>query len=250
MVIRAYLRKIYDKVVSLYPVKFKGNLDRIDYALINRVFDKEFEKRRDLVDEILKYDKDDVDFIADEERAFPANKEFYENGYYKMMFKRYLFTGSFFCNNKTVLDSCSGLGWGSYILAHYANKVVSFDIDPQSVSWARATWKHSNIQWLTGDALTFDNEETFDVVTCMETIEHFTVEQTGIYLGQMKNRLKKGGILIGTSHFPLTQLEAETLKSKNQYHPCVLTMDEIKLLLSENFSQYKIIKKWMFIAIK
>ena len=194
----------------------------------------------------------DPSLLDDGERALPSEDRFFSTGYYWMMIGRYLFAGSQFCRNMSVLDSCSGLGWGSFLVAQYADRVTALDIDREVVSFAERAWPCSRIRWLRGDALSQEllASEYFDTVLAMETVEHFTAEQAKVYVARMAQRLKTGGVFTGTSAFPATRAEADAMAAQNRHHPHIFTEAEFLALLKQHFSRAVVIGGRMFAAIR
>jgi len=168
------------------------------------------------------------------------------------MLKRYFFAADYFCKGKNVLDSCCGLGWGTYIISKFAKKVTAFDRSPEIIKFCKRTWDGQNIQWQIADALDMSNIENdqFDVVVAMETIEHFGKIDGEGYIRSLVNKLKTGGHLIGASSFPQTGEDAQKQCLNNPYHLNIFTYQEINALLSKYLVQYRIIDNWMFIGIK
>ncbi len=168
------------------------------------------------------------------------------------MLKRYLFAGSSFCRGKRVLDSCSGLGWGTSILSLFAKKITAYDLEPRAIEFCRDTWGEDKISWVVDDALKpkVDKKTKHDVAVAMETIEHFDKDDGLKYLTELKNSLNSRGILIGTSSFPSDRESANDLCAKNQYHHYVYTKSEMDELLRTLFDRHVIINNWMFIAVK
>ncbi len=245
-----FLKYFYNKVLRF---KFKQiDFHHYDLDLINGIFEHEFTKKENLIKYILSYSSDSVNFIAEEERAFPGNDIFYKSGYYKTMLKRYFFAGAHFCNNKTVLDTCCGLGWGTYIISQYAKDVTAFDLESKTIEFCKKEWKSSNVNWLSGNALdlNFLDKQMFDVALAMETIEHFDKKDGEKYIELLSKKIIENGILIGTSAFPETRDEAEKICSTNPYHFYIFTEKEMNTLLSQYFKEYVIINNWMFIARK
>jgi cyclopropane fatty-acyl-phospholipid synthase-like methyltransferase len=218
--------------------------------LIESVFSKEVKNHSDIVREILTIDEHLAEFVSEEERSMPGNSKFIESGYYKTMLKRYFFAGAFFCRGKDVLDTCSGLGWGAHILSQYTHSLTAFDVDMHAVAFCKKTWNRGDINWLRGNALdlSFLNGKFFDVITGMETIEHFSPSETYIYIRNIRNSLRDRGVFIGTSSFPPDRKTADNLCTTNHYHKHIFTLSEIDELLSSFFSEHVIIDNWMFIS--
>jgi 2-polyprenyl-3-methyl-5-hydroxy-6-metoxy-1,4-benzoquinol methylase len=208
-----------------------------------------------IVEDILRFGQDEEyhdTMIEQEERAWPGESRFMQNGYYRMMIGRYVFAGSQFCRGADVLETGCGLGWGAYLVAHYAQKVTAVDIDTQVINDCVQRWQASNVDWLQGDIRHIHEivQQTYDVCLAMETIEHFSQEDAESYIASVAKCLCAGGVFIGTSVFPETEAEAELLRQKNPFHPHIFTHNEMITLLSRHFNRASIIGNWMFIAVK
>jgi SAM-dependent methyltransferase len=194
----------------------------------------------------------DADGIETEERAWPYEARFVASNYHEMMLGRYCFAGSLFSRGADVLDTCSGLGWGAYLVAEHARSVVAVDCDAGSVQMCRAQWNEVKIDWLVDDVRTMASLEgrVFDVVLSMEAIEHLDLPDGERYVANMARLLRPTGVLIGTSYFPEHATEAREAEKRNLYHPHIYTQAEIRDLLLTHFERVNIIGEWMFIATR
>ncbi len=230
----------------------KKDIKSITTDTIDETYKASLFENRDLIEEILKHNCDLTSISSEEERAFPGNRDFINSGYYNIMLKRYFFAGKFFCRDLDVIDTCCGLGWGTYIISKFAKRVVSFDLNHDVIRFCQENWRSSNIIWKYGDCmdLSFISDMKFDVALAMETIEHFSKEDGDRYIKSVSNIIKENGILIGTSAFPESNNDASILCNKNKYHKHIFTYKEITKILSKYFRQHIIINSWMFIAEK
>jgi 2-polyprenyl-3-methyl-5-hydroxy-6-metoxy-1,4-benzoquinol methylase len=226
------------------------NIRKIDFNSINRLCTEESNNRKNLLNHVLTYKSEMVGFNQEGERAFPGDPIYLSSGHYAYMLNRYLFAGLFFSKGMKILDSCSGLGWGSYIISHYAKKVFAFDSNPQTIDFCKTNWGEKNIRWLTGDALdiSFLKNEKFDCVLAMETIEHFSKDDAERYISNLNNLIKKGGFLVGTTPIINIREKVDEHLHSHPYHMHIFSYDELKSLLQKYFSEVTIIKDWMFIA--
>jgi len=252
------------KIVALVPYKIWvdvllriGRLPfrpgRIHVNLIDAIYASERRRNLPVVSQVMDLTfTQELDFIVEEERAFPGDQEFRKSGYTHTMLKRYFFSGKYFCDGKEILDSCSGIGWGTCILSKYAKSITAYDIDERAVEFASSYWKVKNVDWRTGDALNHDflDGKLFDVVLAMETIEHFSRADAERYIRNIADSVKEQGYLIGSSAFPKTREQADALCSTNPYHLFIFTEKEILLLLKTYFRKVSLINRWMFIAQK
>ncbi len=226
------------------------HLAQVTRENIDGVADKELLENKLLVERILQYRSEDIPLSIQDERVFPGDQNFFDSGYYKTMLKRYFYAAAKYCKNKTVLDSCSGLGWGSYIISHYAKDVLAFDNNHDILDFCKKNWGKKNIRWQHADALNLASlkDQAFDVALAMETIEHFSAQDGERYLHQLVKKVKKGGILIGTSAFPYSTEEATVVCKRNPAHLHIFTMTEIEKILRQFSQDFVVVDQWMFIA--
>jgi ubiquinone/menaquinone biosynthesis C-methylase UbiE len=243
--LRPYYLDLFNKIdYSLIDI----NIIDIDY--VNQICTEEAENKKDLLNYILSFKSELTGLDQSEERAFPGDSIYLSSGHYKHMLNRYLFAGRFFSRGMTILDSCSGLGWGTYIVANYAKKIFAFDINPETISFCKKNWKKKNIKWLLGDALdiSFLKNKKFDCVLAMETIEHFSKDNAEKYIANLNCILKKGGFLVGTTPMINIKEKVDEHLRLNPYHIHIFSDNELRLLLQKYFSKVTIIKNWIFIA--
>ncbi len=182
------------------------------------------------------------------ERSLPGEEQHLKSGYYQRMLRRYM-VASHFAKGKRVLDSCCGMGWGAHLVAANAAYVIGLDTSPQSIAFSRAHWKSNNLDYVCADALLgCFKAGSFDIVLCMEVIEHFSREEAGEYLDCARNMLGKNGCLIGSSYFPDTREAADVACSKNPFHKYIYTGEEIRKLLGERFNEVFIAERNIFVA--
>ncbi|HLP62141.1 MAG TPA: methyltransferase domain-containing protein [Candidatus Deferrimicrobium sp.] len=107
---------------------------------------------------------------------------------------RYLRAAECLKNDWTVLDLACGCGYGSFILANHAQKIVAVDRSAEAIAWAKTYFHKPNIQWVESDWHDFAYGEAFDAVVCLETVEHIN-DDRGL-LRKLHAYLKPGGLLI------------------------------------------------------
>lgn len=221
-------------------------------SLIDSIYDTERKRQNEIVLDVINLDLSEADFVVEDERAYPGQRDFLKSGYYNKMLKRYLFSGKYFCSGKKVIDSCCGLGWGTYLISNYASHVYAFDFDVNVIEFCQKKWQLDNVTWQKNDALSLnmENFELFDVALAMETIEHFTAIDGEQYIKNLINTLVHGGKIVGTSAFPRKRTLADEICSKNKYHLHIFTEDEMLNILKKYCTKYNIIDNWMFIGEK
>jgi len=185
------------------------------------------------------------------ERDLPGDEKFRRNGWWRFMLLRYGLA-MHYSKGKYVLDTCSGLSWGGIYWKESQKELRVWKIDKNCIYIAKNIWK-SNIDHICASVLDLPiYADTYDIVTAMESIEHFSKDDIKKYLTEIYRVLKLNGILIGSSAFPITKEEAKKLCSKNKYHKYICTKDEIEFLLREvGFTKVKIFQNRLyFIAEK
>lgn len=184
------------------------------------------------------------------ERDLPGDEKFRKNNWWRVMLLRYGLA-MYYSKGKCVIDTCSGLSWGSYLLEGVTTGVTCLDIDKKCVSIAKGIWKN-NVDYVCASVLEMPiYSDTFDVATAMESIEHFPKDDIEKYLAEIYRVLKPNGILIGSSSFPDTVEEAQQLCMRNNYHKHVCTKEEIESILrNTGFINIKIYQNRLFFIAK
>lgn len=98
-----------------------------------------------------------------------------------------------------VLDCACGVGYGTALLAsapRQPDEVVGVDVDPNAIEFALSRYNSDRITFQTGDGATFVDQQGFDTIVSLETIEH--VPEPGAVLGNFASLLKPGGKLIAS----------------------------------------------------
>jgi O-antigen biosynthesis protein len=148
---------------------------------------------------------------------------------------RYFYAAQF-VKGKTVLDLASGEGYGSNLLARYAEKVVGIDIDPAAIKHAATRYFQNNLTFQVGSITKVPLEDvTFDMVVCFEAIEH--IEDHESLLSEIRRLLKPDGVLV-TSTPNKTVYDAH-LEEKNEFHVKELEFEEFRGLLEARFKHVR-----------
>ena len=104
-----------------------------------------------------------------------------------------------YVKGRHVLDIACGTGYGSGILCSGgAERVIGMDVSNEAIGLARAKYKEEGLEFKIGNMMdTGLPEDSFDVITCFETIEHVE-SQEGAFTG-LRRVLKPGGLLVISS---------------------------------------------------
>ncbi|MBC5841435.1 class I SAM-dependent methyltransferase [Flavobacterium sp. F-380] len=137
----------------------------------------------------------------------------------------------FFIKDKIVLDIASGEGYGSYLMAKSAKKVIGVDIDQEVIDLSSTKYKNENLSFLRGstDLIPLD-DNSVDVLISFETIEHHDKHHEMFI--EIKRVLKPDGILIMSS--PDKKYYSD-LNKNNPFHVKELYLEEFTNLANEYF---------------
>jgi O-antigen biosynthesis protein len=131
---------------------------------------------------------------------------------------------------KAVLDCACGTGYGLEMYAAAgAQAVTGVDVDPEAVELARsrygetATVKQGDLRKLPIE------DDSFDVVTCFETIEHVDGAEAGI--AELRRVLKPEGILVISSPNP------DAYVGHNEHHVHEFRPAELVEAVAKHFTE-------------
>ena len=94
-----------------------------------------------------------------------------------------------------MLDVASGEGYGTALLAQVAGSAVGVEIDPDTVTAARAEFQRPNLRYEQGDARALPvPDDSIDVVVSFETLEHLA--EHDVFLSELRRVLRLDGLLI------------------------------------------------------
>lgn len=145
---------------------------------------------------------------------------------------RYAFAREF-AKGKTVLDIACGEGYGCRLLAAEALQVTGVDIDEETIRRARQEYPDSSIHFLTGSITSIPcPDNSFDLVTCFETLEHITEQEQA--LKEISRVLKPEGLLFIST--PDKEKYSDQNGNKNPFHQKELYQNEFRELLSRYFT--------------
>lgn len=147
------------------------------------------------------------------ERITPTQlnlNEFFEQ--YPDHKQRYEFAISRINDDMKILDIACGVGYGSWLMAQKAYKVVGVDISNDAIEHANKHFRTENNLFLHGHQFTSKSE--FDMVISFETIEHMDEDSGDIFLCQLHASLKPNGIMIIST--PINKTDKK--ENVNQFH--------------------------------
>jgi ubiquinone/menaquinone biosynthesis C-methylase UbiE len=206
-------------------------LSYLDDRFLTNVYNKHI-KNSSRAQQILNFDTKNVDTNTKKilktgirERALPSNELFRGDDWQRTMFLRYGLAVHY-SKAKNVLDTCSGLGWGAFLLDGVASSVTCIELDGESLNLSRRLWHTNRTAFVKASVLKIPIQDNqCDVAVSMECIEHFSLSDIKKYFSEMCRVLKPGGILVGSSFFPDTTEDAVEALSADGFHLHVCTKE-------------------------
>lgn len=132
-----------------------------------------------------------------------------------------------------VLDIACGVGYGTQMIAKNCKseilEVIGVDLDPESLQYARARYRHPLITYIEADILDPHLPSmlgTFDTILSFETIEHVTDDC--LFLNSLYQMLNPGGMLVLSTPFG----KGRGIPSGQPYHVHQFTSDEFVAMFS------------------
>lgn len=110
-----------------------------------------------------------------------ANNPLFRKSRRSFHLSRYEFACEF-AKGKVVLDAACGTGYGSALIGEVASRVDGVDISNDTVEWAQKVYGHEHVNFHAAcvEFTPFENE-TFDLVTSFETLEHTLSPATALW---------------------------------------------------------------------
>ena len=164
-------------------------------------------------------------------------------------FARYMFAKSFVAG-KNLCDIACGVGYGTYLLAQSAASAVGIDISDEAIDWARINFCADNTSFHCADGSeAWPVDETFDVITCFETLEH--VPAPNAFIKQLVMHLAPGGkLFLSVPNGPRDEKRANN--PHHLHHFNEITLKELvgKYFAEAQFYSQAYKKNWKHYAAK
>ncbi len=142
-----------------------------------------------------------------------------------------------FASNKKILDFACGEGYGASFLKKWgAKQVVGIDISEQAIAAANKHFKEPGVQFIAGGI--DDLQEKFDLIVCVETIEH--VEDPRKLIENLRNLSHKETRFIFTC--PNDYYYYGRGQSINPYHKTTFSYFDFRQLIEDYFES----PTWLF----
>jgi 2-polyprenyl-3-methyl-5-hydroxy-6-metoxy-1,4-benzoquinol methylase len=117
------------------------------------------------------------------------------------------------------LDCACGCGYGTEIMSNFVSEVHGFDIDSNTISYARENYKKDNIKFFDE----FPKDRSYDMIFSLETIEHLSIEEGAEFIRSLSSVLKKDGVMVVTTPIAETTGPNPT----NPFHKCEYSLRDL-----------------------
>ncbi len=154
-------------------------------------------------------------------------------------FGRYLFATRL-AAEREVLDIGSGEGYGAFLLARAARRVLGIDVSEVAIEHARRRYQCPNLTFQTSSATALPSDGAFGAITCFELIEHVSEEEQHALLAEVLRVLTDDGLfVISTPNKPVYREAGGGRDYENPYHVREMTFDQFRTLLESYFSHIR-----------
>lgn len=152
----------------------------------------------------------------------------YEGPYRQALLWRYRWVNAM-ASNRDVLDVPCGMGWGTSQIKS-AKSITGVDCSPEAIKEARLRYGWA-ARFVVGSMANLEfTDASFDLVACLEGIEHVSKETGAAFLKDSKRVLRDNGILMVSSPYCPTKPHSGNPHHVHEYQP-----DEIKGLIRSSF---------------
>jgi SAM-dependent methyltransferase len=96
-----------------------------------------------------------------------------------------------------LLDIACGVGYGARLLADGGPQPIEalgVDLEPSAVAYAERRYGGDGVSFRVGDAMALEDEDGFDSIVSLETIEH--VPDPRAFVTRLRGLLRPGGVLV------------------------------------------------------
>ncbi len=135
---------------------------------------------------------------------------------------------------KAVLDVACGEGYGTAVLGKVAAKSVGIDQDRATIAAARQKYATPGVSFRLGSLFSLPTmpEGPFDVVCCLQTIEH--VQDHDAFIKALQSQTKPGGTIV------VSTPNRRQFPTFNPYHVHELDLAEVTALFARHFEKFQI----------
>ena len=147
---------------------------------------------------------------------------------------RYKFAARYVNKGDVVLDAGCGDGLGSLFLSQFAKEVYGVDTCSKALAYCLRTYKRENLNFEERALQALDNQSAYDVVVCMDVIEHFSQRDASLVIHNFAKVLRpsKGMLILGTPNVESQRFASEHRKLLHLHE---YSADELREMVEQDF---------------
>ena len=128
----------------------------------------------------------------------PEYAEHFDNNTLRILIRlaRYKFVARLIKKTDKVLEIGCGSGVGTIFLAQHASFVKGIDANPTELAEAKKINRRKNVSFEERDFFLMPAQEKYDIILCLDVIEHMPVEEGRKLVSNMAAHLTPTGILV------------------------------------------------------
>ncbi len=128
----------------------------------------------------------------------PEYADFVQNNTLQILIRlaRYKFVARLIKKQDRLLEVGSGSGLGALFLAQHCAHVTGLELKVTEVEEAKTINKRDNVAFVCANLFDYQPEHRFDVVVCLDVIEHLVKEEGARLVQTMASLLKPSGMLV------------------------------------------------------
>jgi SAM-dependent methyltransferase len=161
-----------------------------------------------------------------------------ENYWYRRHLAVYEWIGARTAGRR-VIDMACGEGYGSEVLSRSAHSVLGVDANPEAYEHARLRYTRQNLRFERGLIETDGDPGTFDVVVCLQTIEH--LQNPVAVLGHFREILTRRGTAYISTPNVRRLAPGGAPKSGNPWHIREYRVGEFEHLCRSCFAEVELL---------
>ncbi|SME98721.1 Methyltransferase domain-containing protein [Tistlia consotensis] len=167
---------------------------------------------------------------------------------------RYKFISRLVKPSDRLIEIGCGSGYGSRYLSDYVGEVVAVDEEVEMIDYARGRFVKPNLAYDTG----IGERSGFDVVVCLEVIEHMSKDKGRQLLATIRSLMNPGGVAFISTPRKIPNPS----ENRKKYHVHEYEYEEYREILEETFSRALVLTQvdeiisthnpacaWNFVAI-
>jgi 2-polyprenyl-3-methyl-5-hydroxy-6-metoxy-1,4-benzoquinol methylase len=142
---------------------------------------------------------------------------------------RYKFIARLVKLSDRLIEIGCGTGYGARFLANYVSEVLAVDAETKVIDYAKKRFPKRNLSY----AYEIGEAGLFDVVVCLEVIEHMDVDQGRELLATMRRLMRPGAVAFISTPRKIDNPS----ENRRKFHVHEYTFQEYRAILETTFAR-------------